>query len=216
MAAFPRFTKLVLALKLCGYFSRVSASTRHNRPSSVFGFHPAFGSTMVLQREPSAAQVYGILGNLTREHSTPVVTVTVTNTMATNAAEASYSVEAKIFTGGIWKALLKPTSAGGNFTIAAKCEGCSVTTATALRDITFGDVWYAAHEHAYQKVLQIFLTANCGVFIARHTLFLWCYCTGTVRASRIVSKLVRHEPHISLYASLINTKVISTFKICSI
>ena len=154
MAALPRCAALLLALKLCGYFTGSAAATGRKHPPHVFGFHPAFGSTMVLQREPAAAQIYGILGNLTQARSTPVVTVTVTDTMATHGGEVSYSVDAEVYPGGTWKALLKPALAGGSFTIAAECKGCTVTTAASLHDVTFGDVWYAANKHTCQ-VLRI-------------------------------------------------------------
>ena len=49
-----------------------------------------------------------------------------------------------------WKALLKPTQAGGTYTITARCAGCTAGGAEAgakaavLQRATFGDVWHCS------------------------------------------------------------------------
>ena len=45
---------------------------------------------------------------------------------------------------GSWKACLKPTAAGGDFTLTATCTGCTNKTPAVLEHVTFGDVWYCA------------------------------------------------------------------------
>ena len=42
---------------------------------------------------------------------------------------------------GHWKAMLKPTAAGGSYKITAACTGCQNTTAAVIDDVTFGDLW---------------------------------------------------------------------------
>lgn len=51
------------------------------------------------------------------------------------------------FVGGphmTWKAYLKPTAAGGNYTISAACTGCTEDGSFSninISNVTFGDVW---------------------------------------------------------------------------
>ena len=120
----------------------------------VFGFSPVFGDWMVLQQAPAAAAVYG-----TATASTKSVTVTVSD------GKTSYDVVAKVgkdathqpigyvvpgtgaqlpYTALTWKALLHPATAGGDYTITAKCTGCTNTTTATLQHATFGDMWYCS------------------------------------------------------------------------
>ena len=108
---------------------------------------------MVLQQSPAAAAVYGVV-----PESATGVTVTVTD------GKSSYSVVAKVgkdathqpsgyvdpsganlpvqnFT---WKAVLHPTAAGGDYSIMAKCTGCTNATTATLAHVTFGDMWYCS------------------------------------------------------------------------
>jgi hypothetical protein len=39
--------------------------------------------------------------------------------------------------------MLRPTAAGGSYTITAACVGCRNATAAAIDDVTFGDLWSA-------------------------------------------------------------------------
>ena len=117
-----------------------------------FSFGPAFGSHMVLQQAPAKAAVYGYL-----EAGATAVVVTV----STAAGVELYSVAADItatlhqpygpdwgvnfnaYNGSVpgWKALLKPSEAGGSYTITAVCTaGCSATATRSISDVTFGDV----------------------------------------------------------------------------
>eukprot|EP00755_Sulcionema_specki_P037606 Sspe_Gene.109279::Locus_89015_Transcript_1_1_Confidence_1.000_Length_778::g.109279::m.109279 len=96
---------------------------------------------MVLQRAPSKAAVYGTL-NATG--GSAAVSVTVRSVSGGSAGEA-YEVDGKVV-GSEWVALLRPTAAGGNYTITARCvKGCTEGNNTAtIGDVTFGDVWYCA------------------------------------------------------------------------
>ena len=40
-----------------------------------------------------------------------------------------------------WKALLRPTKAGGAYTITAVCTGCAVNATQSISNVAFGDVW---------------------------------------------------------------------------
>lgn len=131
---------------------------------SGFAFLSSLGSNMVLQQAPAKAAVYGItVGNPT------AVKVTVTD----EDTGTSYTVDADLnathqpfgpqyiggeadyasagaFVGGphmTWKAFLKPTAAGGNFTIAAACTGCTEDgsfSSVNISNVAFGDVWHCS------------------------------------------------------------------------
>ena len=94
------------------------------------------GSSMVLQRAPQKSAVYGSV------KGGAAVAVAVTVTPSTGAA---YTVPAVVTAGkggggnATWKAFLRPTAAGGNYTILAKCtSGCSAQA--SVSGVTFGDV----------------------------------------------------------------------------
>eukprot|EP01052_Picozoa_sp_SAG31_P026909 SAG31_NODE_2475_length_5641_cov_2.038434_4_plen_473_part_00 len=131
-----------------------------------FAFLSSQGSNMVLQQAPAKSAVYGIVvGNPT------AVKVTVHD----EEKHESYEVDAEFntthqpfgpqFVGGeagyatagayiggphtTWKAFLKPTAAGGNFTITAACTGCyedreSPFSTVNVSNVTFGDVWHCS------------------------------------------------------------------------
>ena len=90
---------------------------------------------MVLQQAPAKSAVYGTVGT-----GGTAVTVSVAGSSDEGELQATYTVDATV-TGGLWKAMLKPTQAGGSYTITAKCTGCANQTAAVLDDITFGDLW---------------------------------------------------------------------------
>jgi hypothetical protein len=120
----------------------------------AFGFSPVLGDFMVLQQSPAAAAVYGPVSAGTKG-----VTVTVSD------GKTSYDVIAKVgkdathqpygyvdpktgeqlpVTAKTWKAVLHPTAAGGDYTITAKCTGCTNITTATLSNVTFGDMWYCS------------------------------------------------------------------------
>jgi hypothetical protein len=94
---------------------------------------------MVLQRAPARAAVYGWLGN--SSHPSAEVQVHVAGTSTAGEREAGYTVEASVDATGKWKALLEPTTAGGNYTITARCVA-RCEGEIAISEVTFGDVWY--------------------------------------------------------------------------
>lgn len=54
-----------------------------------------------------------------------------------------------------WKALLKPTKAGGNYTITATCTGCgNGTSVISVTNVTFGDFWYAMFRSSRGRSMQ--------------------------------------------------------------
>ena len=98
-------------------------------------FNTTQGSHMVLQQSPAKSAVYGTVGA-----GGSAVVITVAGTADDGTQEATYTVDAAV-NAGRWKAFLKPTAAGGSYTITAKCTGCKNTTAAVLEDVTFGDLW---------------------------------------------------------------------------
>ena len=108
------------------------------------GFSSVFGASMVLQRAPARAAVYGYLGKLklgARGASAVTVTVTASGSAESNAA-ASYTLQAEVDEdAGTWKAYLRPTAAAktDTFTITATCvssTGGCYGTAT-IDDVVF-------------------------------------------------------------------------------
>ena len=120
----------LLRMLLCGGTAAAAAvAAEPPLHAGVQLFSPAFGSSMVLQRAPARAAVYGTVNG-----TAGAVTVEVTG-----AANVKYSVAATI-TGQSWKALLRPEAAGGSYTITATMGAATST----LTDVTFGDVWYCS------------------------------------------------------------------------
>jgi len=131
-------------------------------PSAPYGLGMSlwdvFDNNMVLQMEPAAAAVYGIA-----PQSATDISVTITEDSGT-----SYTVQAKLGMDAVhqpfgpkfaamvghvpgpffaWKVLLKPTAAGGNYTIFANCTGCTETgdySNASITNVTFGDVWHCS------------------------------------------------------------------------
>ena len=89
--------------------------------SSAISFNVTFGSWMVLQRAPAKACVYGTVTNVS---STVVVSVDSIN--EDGEVASSYEVSAAS-SGGLWKACLHPTKAGGNVTITATAGAFSAS-----------------------------------------------------------------------------------------
>lgn len=135
-------------------------------PAIFWGFDAPFGDSMVLQRAPAAAAVYGYL-------DAPGASVRVTVSDGATGVPL-YSVAATVnttlqpygdgwgarpcpkavcppydmatftpFDGPLptWKALLQPAAAGTNVTITAECSGCASNATLTLRNVVFGDVW---------------------------------------------------------------------------
>ena len=98
-------------------------------------FNTTQGSHMVLQQAPAKSAVYGTVGA-----DGTAVAVTVSGASDEGQEAAPYTVQATV-TAGHWKAMLKPTAAGGSYKITAACTGCQNTTAAVIDDVTFGDLW---------------------------------------------------------------------------
>lgn len=105
-----------------------------NPCTSTVCFSWTQGSHMVLQQAPAKSAVYGtVVGP-----STAKISVTVTPA-GVDAVAYTTPATVTVTAGGnsTWKAFLKPTPAGGNYTINAKCtSGCSGEAQIA--DVTFG------------------------------------------------------------------------------
>lgn len=123
-------------------------------PPPEFAFSPVMGDWMLLQQQPSAAAVYG-----------PVSAGATSVTVTVSDGKTSYDVVAKVGKDAThqpfgyvdpgsganlptvnvtWKAMLRPTTAGGDYTITAKCTGCTGNTTATLEHVTFGDMWYCS------------------------------------------------------------------------
>ena len=138
-------------------------------PSLFFGFDAGFGNNMVLQRAPAAAAVYGYLD--TPSASVRVTVSDAATGAPLYSVDAAINATMQPFGDGwgarpcpkaecppydmatftpfayalpTWKALLKPTAAGGNYTITAVCTGCGSATPATLTGAAFGDIWVCA------------------------------------------------------------------------
>lgn len=127
----------------------------------TLAFLQTIGDNMVLQRAPAKSAVYGIYGPQATSPKDAKVMVTVTSNDG-----SSYTVPAEIGTVhqaqgdpnyegcvecpgpyATWKAFLRPTEAGGNYTITANCTGCGGDPkywSTSITNVTFGDVWHCS------------------------------------------------------------------------
>ena len=125
-----------------------TAGTLPPFPNATAGtfFSGVFGDHVVLQREPAKAAIYGVIFGA--EDGT-----TVTVDVGSASGAKIYSVPATVMLtdtqmpGGRyakWKAYLKPSAAGGNFTVAASCASCKNSSASSISDVTFGDVWFCS------------------------------------------------------------------------
>jgi hypothetical protein len=109
-------------------------------PPATFGFSSMFSSSMVLQRAPSKSAVYGHLGTpCVTKAAAASIQVTVDG-VSEGGQHLLYTVAAEINADAqTWKAFLKPSEQGGNYTIKAACtSGC--TGSASINDTTFGDV----------------------------------------------------------------------------
>ena len=126
-------------------------------------FSGSFTDHTVLQRDASAA-VYGVIvGGATgvtlalsgaTTAGSPETTSGIAATVDTSTLEkfgcesTSHAIRAVVWdfdrllvaADARWKASLPTHPAGGNFTIAATCTGCSGAKEASISDVTFGDV----------------------------------------------------------------------------
>ena len=104
-------------------------------PLPKFYLSAGFSSDMVLQQAPAKAAIYGV--------GEGPVTVTVSGTDAAGAAvlyTVRASVNADTAVAQTWKAFLKPTAAGGSFTVTVKGAAGTVV----LDKVTFGDIYFCS------------------------------------------------------------------------
>ena len=107
------------------------------------GFSAGFTDDGVLQRGPEQAAVYGWI-NITQPMvaggADVAVTVVVLGVDA-DGKDVAYNVTAERPAPDQWKAMLRVSPAGGDYTITATFAPNVNATAT-IRRITFGDVWF--------------------------------------------------------------------------
>ena len=117
-------------------------------------FAAGFDSFAVLQRAPSKASVYGETISMNAEIE---VTITSSNMSSYTVRASTTPMSAPIAVDGganysaSWKALLRPTAPGGNYTITARCVNLCGTEFNGTKDtardvvvidnVTFGDVF---------------------------------------------------------------------------
>ena len=133
-----------------------------------FSFGAAFGSNMVLQQAPAKAAVYGYVESTATAVKVTVssgdselysVDATLDTTLHQPFGQADgwgvlpcdscppYNMtpfNAANKPTPAWKAFLRPTKAGGNYTITATCTGCHNASQTTITNVTFGDMWYCS------------------------------------------------------------------------
>ena len=106
---------------------------------SKVSFSSVFSDSMVLQRAPQQASVYGT--------ATPGASITVT--LASSAGFTFTSPPTTVVTSsdssihGSWKVLLPARPAGMGYNLTAVCAGCTNSTSAPayLEDVVYGDVY---------------------------------------------------------------------------
>jgi hypothetical protein len=150
---------------ICGPFPSIRGAGPGGTPNpwsgctvgATLNFSNVFSNDMVLQMQPAKAAIYGYVGN--GSSAGAKVTVTLTPAGEPNAA-VSVAATVDVATGQ-WKAFLKPTAAGGEYTVTAKCEsGCATGSIEPLTGITFGDVWYCFGREC-SNIMVLWIHARC-------------------------------------------------------
>jgi hypothetical protein len=106
---------------------------------SKVSFSSVFSDSMVLQREPQQASVFGT--------ATPGASITVT--LASSSGFSFTSPPTTVVSSsdsaihGSWKVLLPARPAGMGYNVTAVCAGCTNTTSgpAYLGDVVYGDVY---------------------------------------------------------------------------
>ena len=123
-------------------------------------YSAVFSDHAVLQYgAKTAAVLYGQIN----ERASAATKVTLRMTSA--AGEESYSVPAVVdVRDGTWRAQLEPSAAyGGSYTASVSCTTCTNTTATVLRDLTYGDVFFCSGQSKCVAAQRVSLgTAPCS------------------------------------------------------
>eukprot|EP01060_Flectonema_neradi_P024253 TRINITY_DN3290_c0_g1_i1.p1 TRINITY_DN3290_c0_g1~~TRINITY_DN3290_c0_g1_i1.p1 ORF type:complete len:628 (+),score=111.00 TRINITY_DN3290_c0_g1_i1:66-1886(+) len=114
-----------------------------------FQFSQHVASHMVLQQAPAKSSVYG-----TTNVSCSSLSATVTNV----GSGSKYTVDGKVV-GAEWIAYLKPSPAGGNFTITVSCDATKIE----INDVTFGDVWYCGGQSNMALPLEHTISRNLSL-----------------------------------------------------
>lgn len=119
-----------------------------------------FTDNAVLQRgSETMAAVYGAVFGGISSQTTVAVTVA-------EAGQAPYTVQARVMVdtapfNATWKALLKPHAApGGDITITVRCANCQNTTASSIRNVTYGQVWVCSGQSNCWLPLEYTTTRN--------------------------------------------------------
>lgn len=121
---------------------------------------PAFGPK-VLQREPQIAAVYGYVVGC--ESNGCGVTLEVSGTTGYTVPAAVTALPGRNYSH--WKAMLKPSPPGGNFTLRISCAGCGPSNASSISDVTFGDV--SREPSSWSGQTQYKTTAGEGTVLTR-------------------------------------------------
>ena len=104
----------------------------HCGVGDCLSFNDTHGSFMVLQQAPAKAAVYGTVAESEGDVQVSVASI----------GQDTYMVKANA-QNGRWLAYLKPTAAGGDYTITATAAS---GTEVNMTNVTFGDVYYCAGE----------------------------------------------------------------------
>ena len=118
----------------------------------AISFNNTLGDNMVLQQGPAQAAVYGVFIGATSN-----ISVTVTDQTG-----SSYTVAAGV-TQGLWKALLRPTPAGGSYKVTATATCASEQVSASIENVAFGDVYYCGGQSNMALPLEFTLSRNASL-----------------------------------------------------
>jgi hypothetical protein len=165
--------------------------------SSVAGdliFSAGFSDDAILQRSATAgAAIYGFA-----TASTDPITVRVEGTTK-ELATVSYTVQAEMYawTGAgvypdtpdapkhgdtVWKAILKPASAGGDYSITVTQPAPSGLADAMIKRVSFGDVWFCSGQS--NMALETFYTFSADALKAEIAFSTSCSAAWATTSKR--------------------------------
>jgi sialate O-acetylesterase len=160
--------QLFVLLVTAAAFFDIAAAAAAGTPC-LANFSANYGSTMVLQRAPAQASIYGFA------NGAAAVSITLSGSDHLSRGVAS-TIHSAAVHDGAWKVMLPPKMAGGSYQIALSCGSSSSTTkrdgersdgdvmvpavVPPLEDVTFGDVWYCSGQSNMELSLKFTFERN--------------------------------------------------------
>lgn len=178
----------------CGVFPSNPPGFSSCTAGKDLNFSTVFSSYAVLQRAPARAAVYGTLGTNADGSGDIQVKVTVSD----GSGKVQYSVDAKVDASkGTWKAFLRPTLAGGSYTVTAAC-GSGCTGEKSLTNVTFGEVWYCAGQSNMALALRFTYARNQTIAAIKKSGIGSTSMASAIRVTGLLGNMNADQPWVTL------------------